>query len=136
MEPSNMGQTLGYAEALACVTRVYRSLDANDGAALAGCFTPEATWRRSDGDLQGWDEIQAMADARDSARTTAHVVGNLDLESSGDQWIARYYLTVYAGREGVGQLAGILACEDRLVLTEAGARVAEKRSQSLLRPGG
>lgn len=125
---------LGYAEALECVVSVYRALDASNGTALARCFTEDAIWHRPDLDLIGRDQIEAMARDRDPSRTTIHVVGNLTLEGAGDQWIARYYLTVFAGREGIGGLVGILSCEDQILATNSGPLVAEKSSRPLLRP--
>lgn len=132
MSGTQIGE-LGYAEALACVTAVYRALDAGDGAVLAGCFTPDAIWHRADGDLDSLAKIEALAQARDPARTTAHIVGNLALERSDDGWTARYYLTVYVGQNGQGAFGAILDCEDRLVMTEAGPRIAAKRNKPRLR---
>lgn len=128
-------ESLGYADALECVASVYRALDASDGSALIRAFAFDAVWHRPDGDLSGWEQIEAMANSRDTSRTTAHVVGNLALEKTGDGWTARYYLTVYAGRDGLGQFVAILSCEDSIIATEDGPKVTSKRSKPLLRSG-
>lgn len=124
---------LAYAQALECVSAVYRALDASDAVAASRWFMPDAVWHRPDGALTGVNQIEDMVRARPPGRTTAHIVGNLEIQPEGASLIARYYLTVYAGKEGTGTFAAILLCEDRLSATAHGLRIAEKRNIPLLR---
>lgn len=122
-----------YADALGCISSVYRALDVSDPAGVSCWFTSDAVWHRPDGTLTGTDPIEEMVRARPPERSTAHVVGNLSVEARAGGWLARYYLTVFAGQDGNGSFAAILSCEDELVETSQGIRVAVKRSAPLLR---
>lgn len=122
-----------YADVLACVSAIYRALDAGDPQGVSRWFTSDAVWHRPDGPLTGIARIEAMVQARPPERTTAHIVANLEILPDADGAIALYYLTAYVGRDGTGGFAAVLRCEDRLVATADGLRIVEKRSAPLLR---
>lgn len=123
----------------AVVLSFFHALDTRRHDAAAALMAEDGVWLRQGRRLSGPQEVLAALNARAAERTTCHVITNLRLlDLSGARATVGYFLTAYDSvpqeHEGAPRLVSIRECEDVLVSTADGWRLADKRSRRHLPP--
>jgi ketosteroid isomerase-like protein len=125
-------------EATRVLQRFFHNLDNRNYDALAALMAGDGVWHRQGKALRGpAGVLEAMA-ARPKDATTRHIITNLVVDAIDANHVeAAFYMTVF-GRSGpavAGETAPVelpltvAACQEKLVLTDAGWRIAEITSQ-------
>ncbi|MFF7399422.1 nuclear transport factor 2 family protein [Achromobacter sp. NPDC008082] len=123
----------------AVVLTFFHALDTRRHDAAAALMADDGVWMRQGRRLAGRQEVLDALNARAAERSTCHVITNLRLVD-GDEARATvgYFLTAYDSvpqeQGGAPRLVSIRECQDVLVNTADGWRLADKRSRRHLPP--
>ncbi len=123
----------------AVVLSFFHALDTRRHDAAAALMAEDGVWMRQGRKLSGPHEVLAALEARAPERSTCHVITNLRLVST-DRTHATvgYFLTAYESvpqeQGGAPRLVAIRECQDVLVATKEGWRLADKSSRRHLPP--
>ncbi|WP_088159657.1 nuclear transport factor 2 family protein [Achromobacter xylosoxidans] len=121
------------------VLEFFHALDTRRHEAAAALMAEDGVWHRQGRRLAGRAEILQVLNARAAERSTCHVITNLRLvELAGARATVGYFLTAYESvpheQDGAPRLVAIRECQDVLVETDGGWRLADKSSRRHLPP--
>ncbi|MGS1108326.1 nuclear transport factor 2 family protein [Achromobacter anxifer] len=121
------------------VLEFFHALDTRRHEAAAALMAEDGVWHRQGRRLAGRAEILQALNARAAERSTCHVITNLRLvELAGARATVGYFLTAYESvpheQGGAPRLVAIRECQDVLVETDGGWRLADKSSRRHLPP--
>lgn len=123
----------------AVVLTFFHALDTRQHDVAAALMADNGVWMRQGRRLSGPHDVLAALNARAAERSTCHVITNLRLVDGDDtRATVGYFLTAYDSvpqeQGGAPRLVSIRECQDVLVKTAGGWRLADKRSRRHLPP--
>jgi len=123
----------------AVVLTFFHALDTRRHDAAAALMADDGVWMRQGRRLAGRQEVLDALNARAAERSTCHVITNLRLVDGNEaRATVCYFLTAYDSvpheQGGAPRLVSIRECQDVLVNTAGGWRLADKRSRRHLPP--
>lgn len=123
----------------AAVLTFFHALDTRRHDAAAALMAEDGVWMRQGRRLCGPAQVLDALNARAPERSTCHVITNLRLVSTdGERATVGYFLTAYDSvpqeQGGAPRLVSIRECQDVLIATQDGWRLADKSSRRHLPP--